>query len=145
MSSFMEKAKAQAAETAKAGLGSMKDGLLKQAGLQTAPKHPLAVVVPKMPKGLTWLEVDTPDGQTLRLPLPEDTVQGQQIILEYTPLAPAAGGAGFDSQPPVVAARPIPRPPNGIVEHAVVAYFKSMDDFKKRNPIIFHLLEAAGR
>ena len=144
----MEKAKAQAAEKAKAGLGSMKDGLLKQAGLQTAPKHPLAVVMPKMPKGLTWLEVDTPDGQTLRLPIPEDAVPGQQIILEYTPLAPAAVGAGFDtssSQPPVVAARPIPRPPNGIVEHAVVAYFKSMDDFKKKNPIIFHLLEAAGR
>ena len=119
---------------AKAGLGSVKDHLLQQSGLQAAPKHPLAIVVPPMPQGTSWLEVDAPDGQVIRLPLPEAVLQGSTIYVEYIPRAHAGGVAADPTQPPVVQARPILRPPDGMAEQAAVALFKSLDDFKKSIP-----------
>ena len=130
---------------AKAGLGSVKNQLLQQSGLQAAPKHPLAIVVPPMPQGTSWLEVNAPDGQVIRLPLPEGVLQGSTIYVEYITRAHAGGVAADPTQPPVVQARPILRPPEGMAEQAAVAYFKCLDDFKKKHPIMFGLLEAAGQ
>ena len=97
-------------------------------------KHPLAIVVPPMPQGTSWLEVDAPDGQVIRLPLPEGVLQGSTIYVEYIPRAHAGGVAADPTQPPVVQARPILRPPEGMAEQAAVAYFKCLDDFKKKHP-----------
>lgn len=124
-----------------AGLG---EGPVTAAIGSAGCKHPPAIVVPPMPQGTSWLEVDAPDGQVIRLPLPDGVLQGSTIYVEYIPRAHAGGVAADPTQPPIVQARPILRPPDGMAEQAAVAFFKSLDDFKKKHPIMFGLLEAAG-